>query len=191
MKKTYCYILAVIIAMQLTACGNNTSQNAESSVVSSVEEITETEPQTETETIAETTIVDTMTDEEQEMYKMLIDFSKKMGDPSSLRLTKWFSGEKNDTDFNSIVDTGKIQFAKGDKIQIVEITGGNKLGGTVGGYAYVKRGELVIFDDSSDIYFATSDLLAPSSFDNYTVYEDTSVNKINIALKEYFESIGY
>lgn len=115
----------------------------------------------------------------------MVVYSSNLLNPSSLRLSDWVSGTvKRDEDFK------QIYMSKGEKLEYAIISAQNKMGGNTSSYAYMHYGTLNTVN--SNYSALISNLSMPSFYlENPTMLPQDSINKINVALKEYFSTIGY
>lgn len=177
MKKCFAFLLACWVLVGMTGCSENSSQSGNT--------VPTTEIQTEATTIKETTVVDTLDADEYSMYIMLCDYSTKLLSPSSLRITSWVKGTVDDDTYFQ-----QIYKSSGDTLEYVIVTAQNKMGGYTDAFAYVSLGSLYRVDNNYESLI--SYLSTPSLYlKNPIAYSSDSIDKINRALKEYFDSKGY
>lgn len=174
--KKFNILLVCALMLILTGCGiGNTSTQEVNQTVNT------TEPD---ETTVSSKAVDELNYDELYIYNLLVDYSSSLISPSSLRLSDWVTGYVGDTDFNN------IHLKSGDEIEYGIITAQNKMGGNTSSYVYVSNGSLKTVE--SNWTTLQCYLSMPTMYiSNPSTIDTASINKINIALKEYFEDVGY
>ncbi len=185
MKKKTIYTLIMSATISLLMCG------CDGSSTTTTEETTTT---TTTATTTATTAITTTTapsaesilnSDEKNMFNMLKTLSRNLLTPSSLRLSAWITGT-----VGSSTTFHQIDYESGDSIVYVSIIAENRMGGNTESFAYVKDGSLHIIDSKYEALI--SDLGLPSIYlTEAYAYPGESIDRINIALKEYFDSTGY
>ena len=174
-------ICLVMMLMVFTACSSQPAEEVAEEITTEetteTEMESETEPETELETEEPTIFADTLNEEERAMYDMLVDFASTALSPSSIRLTRWTKATLGDNVM---------------ELEYIIVTGENTLGGNTQNYAIVDPDTMtlnVVNDDEMERYLKSPETYLSAT--DVKTYDNDTVNKINIALKEHFESIGY
>ena len=175
MKKTALFLALVIIVgccVALISC-NNKPQNSTTQDTTSPtclhdwEKATRTTPKTWKKCVKPEgeplSAYEVLNEDEKSVYNTLKNYSSKLGDPTSLKLLGIYLHN----------------IGKGDKIY-VKISGSNAYGSTVSQFHYIN-------DDGT----LGSAPLLPFESDGKNWKHVDSVPKINAALKEYFDSMGW
>lgn len=176
MKKTPIIGLAAVSVMLLSACGSteNPTDTGSTPIVESTIATETTEATTESKTAE-----DALDPDEHKMFSMLVDFSYNMINPSSLRLALWREGTVS---YISDSEYCALKLNEGDTFTYIYVIGENSMGGNGETFAYIENGKLVSSSEKA---------LSWMILKNEKEYNRDSINKINVALKEYFESVGY
>ncbi|MBP3792781.1 MAG: hypothetical protein ILA24_01935 [Ruminococcus sp.] len=184
-KRISSIALTAILALSLAACGSSSS--ADPGNESSSESTTTTTTEATTTTKEDAT--SSLDSEEKAMYNMLVSYSSSLLTPSSLRLSSWAKGTINS------YESSFTGFKKGDDFEFIIYTAQNKMGGNTDSYAYIPKYEHSLWkvDHDSPLENAINQIssFSTSSLINVSVHSSTSIDKINRALKEYFDSKGY
>ena len=185
LKRITTLALIAALAISMVSCGDTSS--ADTGSESKAEATTTTTTEATTTTQADAT--SNLDSEEKSMYNMLVSYSRNLITPSSLRLSNWAKGT-----INSYESSFK-GFSKGDDFEFIIYTAQNKMGGNTDSYAYIPKYEhsLSRVEPSSSLENAINQIssFSDSSLINVSVHSSESVDKINRALKEYFDAKGY